>query len=347
MRTVLRGGALLAVLIGVVVVAPSAAAQYQYPPGYGGYTDPYAQYYNPYGTYSSPYTTGYPYGTYPYNTSAYPYNNPYNGPNPYSSYPYNTGAYPYNTGAYPYNTGAYPYNTYPYGSAYPYGPSYGYNTSYAGYPPPALGSPFYNPYTPPPGYPGVGGAFQATATLTSPTNATVSWAVYPGATSYAVYVGQNGAPLTMFTTTPATTVSVPVTGANTQFQVHALGPNGFDIAVSNITGVVPNGAYNPYTPYNPFAPGGVGVPAATVAPATIGTQVTVTVLDVNGNPVPNVQVAMTPGRAGDSATPVYVNPMTGPNGQVIFQVRGGAPGVATFNTTANGIQLAAVTITFQ
>ena len=63
--------------------------------------------------------------------------------------------------------------------------------------------------------------------------------------------------------------------------------------------------------------------------------------------MPNQQITMTPGRQGDSATPVYVNPMTGPNGQVVFQVRGFAPGVATFNTTAGGQTLPAVSITFQ
>jgi hypothetical protein len=200
----------------------------------------------------------------------------------------------------------------------------------------------------------VGGTIQATATLSGPNSATVSWTPYAGAASYGVYIGNNGAPLTMFTTTPNTTISVPVSGANTQFQIHALGPNGFDMGVlSNVTGVIPGG-YSPFNPYQPV--GGVGVPnaarstvvpAASFTPAAVGTQVTVTVLDVNGTPVPNAQVAMTPARTGDSATPIYVNPMTGPNGQVIFQVRGGGPGVATFNTTVNGIQLTPVTVTFQ
>jgi len=191
--------------------------------------------------------------------------------------------------------------------------------------------------------------------MSSANQASVSWTPFPGATSYAVYQGVNGGPLSMWTTTPATTVTVPISGANPAFQVHAVGPNGFDLSVSSIATV--SGGYNPYGPYPPpYPPGGVGlcnparstvIPAAPFAPASIGTQVTVSCLDVNGNPIPNQQISMTPGRQGDSATPVYVNPMTGPNGQVVFQVRGFAPGLATFNTTAGGQNLPAVSITFQ
>jgi hypothetical protein len=369
MRRALRGSVLLAALIAITTLTPSAAAQVP-PPGYGGgYVDPYyAQYYG--GGYADPYYSQYYSGGYPYN-GAYNTQYPYSGYNSYYNTPYPSsynGSYPYNS--YPYYNSAYPPG-YPYNSA-----AYPYNTSY---PPPALGNPFYAPPGYPPGYPGGGGAFQANAVMTGPTTITLNWTVLPGATNYQILQGLNGAPLTMYTTTTSTSMQIPVSGQNTQYQVNALGPTGQVIAQSNVTGVVPNGPFGPgqyppqppYGPYGPYPPqppyvqptaycqigtGPPGVvspgcstiaPAATVVPATQGTTVVVTLLDANRNPVPNVPVTMTPARAGDSAVPTYTNPMSNNQGVVYFTVRGAAPGQATFNTTAGGVNLPPFFITFQ
>lgn len=193
-----------------------------------------------------------------------------------------------------------------------------------------------------------GGTFQVTAT-SSGTTATLTWTALPGATSYTVWQGINGQPLAQVQNVGgATTASVPLSipGAQYVFQVHALGPNNAEIGVSNITpplvaGTV--GAPGVGGPGQPSPARSTVIPAAPTAPSTTGTTITVTVLDINGQPVVGRNVVVTGQGNGAIATPP--NLPTDPGGRAVFQVRAG-PGPATFIATVDGIPLPPVTITF-
>jgi hypothetical protein len=259
-----RGPSLVAALLVFVLSTAVASAQYPSPGQYPTYpysSSPYG--YDPYGYNYGGYGSGYSYGGY---GSGYPYGG--NAGYPYSSY----GGYPYGSyagspysgyGGYPYGGyGGYPYG----GSGYappPYGAPYGqmpYGAPYAPYSPYGAAGPYGMPYgaapfngtcgiAPPPlgamvGYgqqpcaaaSTTGGTFQVTASQASPTQVSLAWTAVPGATSYTVWQGINGAPLAMTTSagTSTTTSVTRGTGAYV-FQVHAIGPSGTDISVSNVT----------------------------------------------------------------------------------------------------------------
>jgi hypothetical protein len=346
-------------------------------PGYGG--APGYGYPSQYG-YSPP---NYGAGQYGYNYGA-PYGAPpYQGYYPYQGYQGYQGYYPYqqnNQGYYPYQNYAAP-NGYPPNYAYnqPYGQPYGpsYSPSYApcgGYPSYASNTPYnptypnytsypnnysYNGYGVPPPlgtiggcaapYPGApGGAFTATAVSTGGNAATISWTPVPSASSYNIFQGLNGAPLTQWSTSATTTTTVPLMpGSTYAFQIHAMGPNGFEIGVSNITPPITSTGTGIGGAGTVNAANSTVTPAAFFTPAQIGTTVTVTLRDINRNPVPGVFVQMTPQRPGDTAYPQYTSPTSDPNGNVIFMVKGVGPGQALFNTTAGGFALAPATINFQ
>jgi hypothetical protein len=241
-----RISSLIAALLALILSTAVASAQYPSPSPYPSYPyssspygyDPYAYGYGGYGAYSG-YGASYPYTGY----SGYPYSG-------YSGYPYaGYSGYPYGASGYgsPWGYGA-PYGQPPYGAPYaPYAP-------YGGFPPPGM------PYSGAPGYgacgmapPALGttvsygqqpctaaavasGSFQVTASQPSPTQVTLSWTAVPGATSYTVWQGVNGAPLTQTVSAgTSTTTSVTRSTGSYVFQVHAIGPNGTDISVSNVT----------------------------------------------------------------------------------------------------------------
>jgi hypothetical protein len=253
MAVVRRGSAVIVALLVFVLSTAVASAQYPSPSPYPTYpysSSPYG--YDPYGYNYGGYGAGYPYSGY----SGYPYSSyagyPYSGGYPYggySGYPYGGyGGYPYGASGYapppygsPYGPAPYgaPYAPYsPYGAAPPYGMPFGAAPLYGacGIAPPPLGTMVGYPQQPCGTTTTTGGTFQVTASQASPTQVTLSWTTVPGATSYTVWQGVNGAPLAMTTSAgTATTTSVTRGTGSYVFQVHAIGPSGTDISVSNVT----------------------------------------------------------------------------------------------------------------
>lgn len=390
-----RGMALVAALAGgLTLAAPTAAQQYYpsynpsdpsyqyYPQGYNT-TDPNSQYYQYFGYnqqgygqqgYGQPYSYGY---TQPYNYGGYAgsgYAYPPGGYGGYSGYNYgNPYAYqgygsPYAPQGYGYAYSPYPQQQYPnyYGS---YAATGAYAPGYAGAP----------PYAP------TSGSFTVTATPVGANQASLQWTTVPGASSYSIYTGVNGGTLTFSSTNTSTTATVPVNGPNTVFQIHAIGPNGFEVGVSTISQPVngagygyagaPYGGY-PYPPpggYPPYS-GGYSTPPGGYPPApsyqgtgqpgqpfpgtstafftpnpvsiTTSAQLAVTVLDVNRQPVVGRTVYVTSSRnVGDVITPTS-SPVTNGNGQAYFSVRGTQVGQATFTVTVDGTALQPVFATF-
>ena len=379
MQARVREMVLVATLVGWLAVAPGALGQY-YPPTYNP-ADPYSQYYsgqfyppspNPTASYSQ-FQQSYVPGQY------YNYGQPYNYAQPPPGSPGTSAVYGY--GGYPSNGP---------GSAYV---GYGYNTpAYQGY-----GSPFappgygyaYAPYSQYPGagyYPGYlggypsylsppaaftgaasgGGTFTVTATLAAPGSATITWNPVPMAISYAVYQGVNGTPPTLVTTTPSTTINLPLIGGSSVFQVHALGVNGVEVGVSNYSQPVQASAWGAQFPggypYNNYPyPGGApysGLPSQpspatstalvtpNPAPITTTAQLVVNVLDLNRAPVQGRNVVVTSSRGPSDVITPSSSPVTDVNGRVYFNVRGGSPGPASLIVTVDNIPLQPVVINF-
>ncbi|HZU04899.1 MAG TPA: fibronectin type III domain-containing protein [Chloroflexota bacterium] len=199
-----------------------------------------------------------------------------------------------------------------------------------------------------PGFPG-GGAFQATATLTSPNIVTLSWTPLPGAVSYTVHQSVNGGPFTQVQgpiSTTTTTVTI-TPGTMYTFQVHALGPNNMEIGVSNITAPIPGGGIVPGV--------GTGVPSTTnsrfLAPAPQislsqgSVLIRAEVRDVNSVPLPNIIVVPM------TTPPITLNPpqlATDGNGSATFTLplAGIPPGTTvTISGTANGVPLTPASFT--
>jgi len=224
-----------------------------------------------------------------------------------------------------------------------------------GYPPGA-----YNPYGVPPGaYPpgvippgGIGGTFTVTATQSSPGVISLSWPAVPGAVSYNVWQGINGAPLVLWGPSSGTTATVTLTqpSASYVFQVHAIGAGGAEIGVSNITPAITGTGVGVIPP--PVGVGAVGIPSpinsrftapptASIAASPAGIPVTAQIRDANNNPVPNVTVIVNV-PPGLTITPPQV--ISDPGGNAIFTVRPTVPGVVTINGTANGVTIQPATI---
>jgi len=352
-QAVMRAGAIAAVLLIVILTAPSAAAQsYPYPPqGYAqGYypPDPYSQYYGQYyGAYAPP-GQGYGYGG-------------YGAPGAYGPPPAYTG---YASAYGPYYGAPYqgsPYQAPGYYGAPPAYPPAGY---YGGYPPPP-GQAYYDPnlmapplglpYAPPPTTSSNG--FTLTATLTGPNAATLTWNAIPGAVSYAIYQGINGAPLQFASTSTSTSANVSLGMGTYAFQVHALASGGADLMVSNVATPVPGPIPGLGAPQN--YPTGPGVPSPQNSSVTaniqqgslfFGTQITVTVLDAARAPVSGRYVTLVSSRQGmDQITPANgTSPVTDGSGRVFFNVRPGQPGQANFTAYVDGnIQIGQTVVNFQ
>ncbi len=340
MQVAVRRTALVAAAVGWVLGASGAWAQY-YPPVYTP-PDPYNTVYG-YPGYGSPYS-------YPYqNTTSYGYG--YATPYAYQGYgsPYAPPGY------------GYAYQPYPQYSSYTQ-PPYAPYASYAGYPAPSPYGPYY-PGGPPPYAAGGGGAFTATATVSGASTALVSWTPVPGAVTYNVYQGVNGAGLTLASNaTAGTSTTLPMGFGSYAFQVHALSPNGIEIGLSNVT--APLSAGTPYgggpyypSPYPaPYGPGGPQQPSPAMSlmylspnpvPITTTGQLTVTVVDAARLPLNGRTVVVISSRGPtDSITPSTLSPQTDPNGRVQFNVRGGFPGAATLTATVDGIPLAPLPVDF-
>jgi hypothetical protein len=201
------------------------------------------------------------------------------------------------------------------------------------------------------GFPGLPGqSFPVTAALAGPATAALTWTAVPGAASYTVLQGVNGAPLQPWGPATAPTASVPLGQPNSTyvFQVQALDPNGAVLAVSVPTPPLTAGA----------APGAVpagGVPSAAhshfVAPANpvslaaSAGMVTITaqVRDAQGAPLPNVAVTATASPAGTTLTPLQ--PTTDGAGNATFQLTGPAGPPVTISGTAGGIALPPLVVT--
>ncbi len=251
----------------------------------------------------------------------------------------------------PYCPGGYPgMPGYPGAPGYPGMPG-------VGYPPGA-----YNPYgIPPGGYPpgvvppgGIGGSFQVTATQSSPGVVTLSWPALPGAVSYNVWQGVNGAPLTLWGPSSGTTATVTLSQPNATyaFQVHAIGAGGAEIGVSNITPPITGTGVGVIPP--PVGGVGVGIPSpinsrftappsASIAASPAGLSVSAQIRDANNNPVPGVAVIVSV-PPGLTVTPPQVT--SDPGGNAVFMVRAPAPGTFTINGTANGVTIQPATINF-
>jgi hypothetical protein len=198
------------------------------------------------------------------------------------------------------------------------------------------------------------GSFPLTATITTPGAATLSWNVVPGAVSYTIYQGINGAPLQFASTTTQTTATVPLGPGAYTFQVHALASGGSEVGVSNVATPAPG----PPPGFQPAGlPGGPGAasPANSsvlanpqVASMVYGTQITVIVLDSNRSPVVGHTVYLTSSRGSDAITPAFgTTPVTDNNGRVVFQVRPASPGQAVFTANVDGVPLSSAPVTFQ
>jgi hypothetical protein len=379
MQARVRGVALVVTLAAWLTVAPVVLGQYYaptynpsdlysqynsgqfYPPGYNP-SDPYSQFQQNYtaGQYYSPYTQPYSYAQPPpgapgtsavYGFGGYPSNGPGSA---YFGYGYNTPAYQgYGSPLAPPGYG-YAYSPYPGSSYYP-----GYAGAYPGY----LSPP--NAFT---GAATTGGSFSVTATLGAPGSASITWSPVPGAVSYAVYQGVNGTPPTLVTTTPTTTISLPISGGSTVFQVHAIGVNGIEVGISNFSQPVQGtlwgaqfGGY-PYNSYsNPGYPGGAPYPglpnqpspatstafvSPNPAPVTTTAQLVVNVLDINRVPIQGRNVVVTSSRGPSDVITPSSSPVTDVNGRVYFNVRGGSAGPATLTVIVDGIPLQPATISF-
>ena len=219
MAVVRRGSAVIVALLVFVLSTAVASAQYPSPSPYPTYPYSSSAYgYDPYGYNYGGYGAGYPYSGY----SGYPYSS-------YAGYP-NSGGYPY--GGY----SGYPYGSYGGYGGYPYGAS-GYAPPRTAplrgrrptvrlmhptphmAPHPRTGCPLAPPrpmaraasrrrrsgrWSATPSSPAgpsstTSGTFQVTASQASPTQVTLAWTAVPGATSYTVWQGVNGAPLAMTT----------------------------------------------------------------------------------------------------------------------------------------------------
>jgi hypothetical protein len=191
-----------------------------------------------------------------------------------------------------------------------------------------------------PGFPG-GGAFQATATLTSPNTVTLSWTPLPGAVSYTVHQSVNGGPFTQVQgpiSTTTTTVTI-TPGTMYTFQVHALGPNNMEIGVSNMVPLIPGGGIVPGV--------GTGVPSTAtsrfVPPPNLSLaasggalQIMAEVRDVNNMPLPGVTVTAT----ASMGTLNPIQPITDAGGIARFTLIGVTPNTPiTINGTANGVPI--------
>jgi hypothetical protein len=200
-----------------------------------------------------------------------------------------------------------------------------------------------------PGYPGGvypgaygAGSFQVTATLLNPTTATLTWTPPPGAVSYTIWQGVNGAPpVPSGIPATGTTATVPLAqpGASYVFQVHALGPTGQELGVSNIT--------PPLSSSGIGVTGAAGVPSAahsqvivpptvSIATAPEGAPISVLVRDANGVALPNAAVTLTAATPGAVVVPVL--PTTDPSGTATFRLQA-PPGAVTLTATVNGVAL--------
>lgn len=316
---------------------------------YGPSYSPYGYGYGPYGgqgAYNAPYAyQGYGTAVNPY-YGAPPQPPGYYGANPAYPPPY-YGAAP----AYP------PQGYYGGGPALP-APS-GY---YGGIPPTSPGQGYYDPnqVAPPLGLPygtttasGTPG-FTLTATLTGPNQATLNWSALPGAVSYAVYQATNGGPLQFASTSTATQTIVPLSQGSYAFAVHALASGGSDFAVSNVASPAPGLAPGAMGAGIPSGPGVPSQSYSSVASSLqsgslfFGTQITVTVRDAGGVPIPGKFVSLMSTRGGDGITPANGStPVTDGGGRAVFAVRAGQPGQATFTAYVDNVQVGQTLVNFQ
>ncbi len=362
MQGVIRGVVLAALLLGSALFPVPAGAQDYYDPnyqqypqyydpygqgqyGYYGYPPPYGAYgYNPYGQYGY---NPYGYGQYGYNLYPYTY--------PYSQYGYSYGQYgypPYGYGTY----GAYPYGPYGYGQ-YAYG-QYGYpayGAPYPGWGPypaggyPPLGS-LYPPYGGAPGAPCYGGAGLTLNVTQTGNTAFLSWTAYPGATSYNLLQGINGAPPTLLKNLPGATTDTEVLlpGNSYVWQVQAI-VNGAPVATSP-----------PTQPITATATSFTGVQSGIVSPTlsrivagqqcasmAAGTTVTVQVRDTNNVPMINQPVWVQALSPNAIVTPNQLNTDASGNTPA-FSVRAQYPGPVQIGASVNGVPIQPpVTIYFQ
>ncbi|HLI25702.1 MAG TPA: Ig-like domain-containing protein [Chloroflexota bacterium] len=371
MQAALRSTVLTALVLGAVLAPARASAQPypdpnnpQYPQYYdpsqgqygGAYPYPYSSYsypygYPPYGGYGYPPYGGYGYGPYgypPYGYSPYSYYGQY-GYNPYPYSPYGSYGYgQYGYSAYGYSAYGYPpygqygYSPYGYGAPYPPGSAYYPGGGYL---------PYNSPYTPygSTGNPCYGGGSLTLSVTQSGNSALLSWNAYPGATSYNLLQGVNGAPPTLLKNIPGGTTDIEYLqpGNTYVWQLQAI-VNGVPMVTSPPTQPV---TATPMT-YT-------GVPSGIVSPSLSrivaaqqcasvagGTTVTVQVRDTNNMPMINQPVwvqALTPNAI---VSPNQLNTDAGGNTPA-FTVRAQYPGPVDIGATVNGVSLQPVTIYFQ
>lgn len=366
MQAVVRTLVLL-LLAASAALAPAGASAQQYydpnnPPQYPPYP-PYPYYDPGQGQYGYPYSYppyGYPpygYGAYGYPPySGYGYGYPPYGYNPYSYYGYYGYSYPY--GGYPYGAGQYGYSYSPYGygaySGYGYSPyGYGYGAPYSGWSPyyPTGG---YLPPAPPYGTAGNpcygGGALTLNVTQTG-NQALLSWTPYPGAQSYNLLQGVNGAPPTLLKNIPA--------GGTSDIEYLQPG-NTYVWQLQAIVGGVPAVTSPPTQPISatPMTYTGVtsGIPSPTLsrivaaqlcASVAGGTTVTVQVRDTNNLPMINQPVWVQAMGPGAIVTPNQLTTDYSGNTPP-FSVRAQYPGPVQITASVNGVPIQPpVTIYFQ
>ena len=225
--------------------------------------------------------------------------------------------------------------------------------------PPGL-LPGYGPpgYPPPPGYPGYGmlpasypvpGQLQLTAVQTGPTTVQLSWVPVPGATSYNVLQGLNGAAPSLLAGVGGATsyLATLPPGGSVTYQVQALGPNGQEMGRSNLSqafsyGVAGAGVGQVSTATSRIV--ALSPNPASLAQLPSGVQVQVQVRDASGAPVPNAPVLLQV--TGAAMLQGATQQASDAGGNAAFTVRGTAPGQANIAAIVNGVTLPGLVYTF-
>jgi hypothetical protein len=193
-----------------------------------------------------------------------------------------------------------------------------------------------------------GPAFPATASLTDPASAALSWSAVPGAVSYTVLLGVNGAPLTPWGSVAGTVAVVPLgqAGATYVFQVQAQDAAGVVVVSSTLTPPLTAGGTAAGT-------GGVtasGVPSAatsqlvgptgpvSLAASPGGIPLTVQLRDSQNLPLAGVPVTLTASPPGATITPAP--PITDGGGTATALVLAPAGTTVTVAATVAGVPLA-------